>query len=72
MAHLKVHEENDMSACVDCGNELQWLWEAQQGNLCSLCGPGSVKWQEKQAQAAKQPERKLPQIVPSHLLENKE
>lgn len=36
--------------CVECGNELRFASEVENGNLCSNCGPGSLKWQKREEQ----------------------
>lgn len=36
--------------CKDCGNPLQFAFEIEQGNLCSNCGPGSLKYQKAEDQ----------------------
>lgn len=36
--------------CKDCGAELRFATEVENGNLCSNCGPGSLKWQKGEAQ----------------------
>jgi hypothetical protein len=42
--------EYNPGTCKSCGNELKFAWEIENGNLCSNCGPGSLKWQKAEDQ----------------------
>lgn len=41
-------DEYSPPKCKDCGKPLQFAFEIEQGELCSMCGPGSLKYQQRE------------------------
>lgn len=44
--------------CLDCGKPLRFSFELENGNLCSNCGPGSLRFAEKQTASFRSRARK--------------